>query len=167
MGFKVRLLGSGTHTLITMPRGSPDAACSSSPLRGLLPAPQAWQAWPHPRAFAPTALSVMNILFCRLTLHFLCVFLFFSFFPLGLDSGIPFFPTLFSNICPGLLPFPIFTPCFSFLIRAYHFLTYYILFLSLAYHLSLLLQCKLPESRDLFLYTAVLLAPKAVPDGKC
>ena len=93
-------------------------------------------------------------------------FLFFSFFPLGLDSNVLFFSTLFSNICPGLLPFPIFTPCFSFLIRMYHFLTYYILFLSVAYHLSLLLQHKLPESRGLFLSTAMSLAPEAVP-GKC
>lgn len=140
-------------------------SCFSLPLCGLLPAPQTWQARLHPRAFAPATLSVRNILLCRLTPNFLQVFLFFFFlfFPLGLDSNVPFFSTLFANICSGLFPFPIFTPCFNFLIRTYHFLTYYILFLSLAYHLPLLLQCKLPESRDFFLSTAVSLAPKAVP----
>lgn len=152
-----------------MPQGSQPLLLSPHPLASFLFSKHGRDA-PTPGAFVPAPLSICQEYSPLQALpsfpSSLLIFFFFPFFPLSLDLNILFFSTLFSNIFPGLSPFSILTPCFNLLIRIYHFLTYYILFISLAYRLSLLLECKLPEGRDFIMSTAVLLAPKTVP-GKC
>ena len=154
-----------THSNHDATRISTPTARPSLP--GLLPILQTWQARSHPRGLRTCSLVYLSGILSfagSLLISFKSFyFFFFPFFPLRLDLNIPFFSTLFSNIFPGLLPFSILTPCFNLLIRTYHFLTYCILCISLAYRLSVLLECKLPEGRDFFLSTAVLPAPKTVP----